>query len=428
MSVRTAGHEVRVGLVAVAALGGLIVLLVLAGDGPGFLTSRREVVVDFRDGQGIRAGNPVRIAGIDAGRVTDVTLAEVDGALKARVKIAVPVDLAEKLKQDVKITIQSSLTGQSRINIVSSGRSAVGVLSGQIVQGVETSPFDPILEQVGLGPVERSHLSHTIAEIRDTVDKAGPRIKLILSNVQDTTAGLKDALDAVRPSLEGTAGHIEDLARRVNTAAPRVEAALAKLDGLTAQFGSILGENRDSIRVMLASARDLTATLNDIASRDRVKVEKLLDGADSTRQRLDLVLYQLNQLTGHGNEMLVRNKADIQRTIANVRDATDWADKLVQKIYANPFVLSPLYKPDAKDVHVMAVFDTAQIFVKGCKELADATATLEAMQARPDTPENRQEVQQIRRKLDEVTNRLSQTSQAIAEALKPSQNPRPLRR
>jgi phospholipid/cholesterol/gamma-HCH transport system substrate-binding protein len=423
MSVRTAGHEVRVGLVAVAALGGLIVLLVLAGDGPGFLTARREVVVDFRDGQGIRPGNPVRIAGIDAGRVTDVSLAEVDGSLKAHVTIAVPVDLAAKLKQDVKITIQASLTGQSRINIVSAGRSAVGLLSGQVVQGVETSPFDPILEQVGLGPVERSHLSHTIAEIRDTVDKAGPRIKLILSNVQDTTAGMKDALDAVRPSLEGTAGHIEDLARRVNTAAPKVEAALAKLDGLTSQFGAILGENRDSVRVMLASVRDLTATLNDIASRDRGKVERLLDGAESTRQRLDLVLYQLNQLTGHGNEMLVRNKADIQRTVANVRDATDWADKLVQKIYANPFVLSPFYKPDAKDVHVQAVFDTAQIFVKGCKELADATATLEAMQARPDTQENRAEVQQIRRKLDEVTNRLSQTSQAIAEALKPPQAP-----
>ena len=43
--------------------------------------------------------------------------------------------------------------------------------------------------------------------------------------------------------------------------------------------------------------------------------------------------------------MLTRNRADIERTIANVRDATDWADKLVQKIFANPFVLSPFYKP-----------------------------------------------------------------------------------
>ena len=220
MSTRSAGHEVRVGLVAVVALGGLITLLVLAGDGPGFLTTRRQIEVDFRDGQGIRAGNTVRIAGIDAGRVTDVTLAEVEGSLKARVTIAVPDDLAAKLKQDVKITIQASLTGQSRINIISSGRSAVGLIAGQVVQGVESSPFDPILEQVGLGPVERKHISHTIGQVREVVDAAAPRVKTILANVHDVTGGLKDTIEAVRPSVEGTAGHIEDIFRRVNAAAP----------------------------------------------------------------------------------------------------------------------------------------------------------------------------------------------------------------
>src|ERR1700753_27700 len=141
MSTRSAGREVRVGLVAVAALGGLITLMVLAGDGPGFLTTRRQIEVDFRDGQGIRAGNAVRIAGLDAGRVNDVTLVEVDGSLKARVTISVPDDLAAKLKQDVKITIQAALTGQSRINIISSGKSGVGLVAGQVVEGVESSPF-----------------------------------------------------------------------------------------------------------------------------------------------------------------------------------------------------------------------------------------------------------------------------------------------
>ena len=57
--------------------------------------------------------------------------------------------------------------------------------------------------------------------------------------------------------------------------------------------------------------------------------------------------------------MLTRNKADIQRTVANVRDATDWADKLVQKIFANPFVLSPFYKPTPADIQVQAAYDSA---------------------------------------------------------------------
>ena len=360
MSTRTAGHEVRVGLVAVVAIGGLIALLALAGDGPGFLTARREIEIDFRDGQGIRPGSPVRIAGIDAGRVLEVNHAEVDGTLKARVTIAVPVDLAAKLKQDAEITIQASLTGQSRINIVSSGRSAVGLVAGQVIQGVETSFFDPILKQVGLGPVERSHLSHTISELRDTVDKAGPRIKQILANVQDTTGGLKETIDAVRPSIESTAGHVEDVSRRINSAVPKVEAALVKLEGLTGQVDGMLAENRDSVKTMLTSVRDLTATLGDMAAKDRVKIEKLLDGLEGTRSRADRVLYQADLIADQGLQMVARNKADIQRTVSNVRDATDWADKLVQKIFANPFVLSPLYTPTAADTQVQAAYDSAQ--------------------------------------------------------------------
>jgi phospholipid/cholesterol/gamma-HCH transport system substrate-binding protein len=422
MSTRSAGHEVRVGLVAVSALAGLITLLVLAGDGPGFLTTRRQIEVDFRDGQGIRPGNAVRIAGIDAGRVTDVTLAEVDGNLKARVTIAVPDDLAAKLKQDVKITIQASLTGQSRINIVSSGRSAVGLVAGQVVQGVESSPFDPLLEQVGLDPVARKDISHTIAQVRETVDAAAPRLKTILANVHDVTGGLKDTVEAVRPSVEGTAGHIEDIFRRVNAAAPQVEASLAKLQGLVGQVDGILAENRDSIRGTISNVRDLTATISDIAVRDRPKIVQLITNLDQTRQRVDRVLYQADQIAEQALTMIIRNKADLQRTVANVRDATDWADKLVQKIFANPFVLSPFYKPTPEDVHVQAAYDSAQVFVKGAKELHDAVATLEALQKQPMTAENRAEIAQIQRQIALLTDRLGQVSQGISEALKPQHN------
>ncbi len=90
--------------------------------------------------------------------------------------------------------------------------------------------------------------------------------------------------------------------------------------------------------------------------------------------------------------MLTSNRADIERTVSNVRDATDWGDKLVQKIYANPFVLSPFYKPTPEDVRVQTVYDTAQVFTKGAQELNDLVKTLDAMQARPQTPQQQQEI------------------------------------
>jgi phospholipid/cholesterol/gamma-HCH transport system substrate-binding protein len=419
MHARTSIREVLVGLVIVATLGSLLGLLSVAGSGPSFLSSRRTIDVLFRDGQGVRVGSPVRVAGIDAGRVVDLDLTDqIDGFLRVRVKLALPTELAKKLRQDVKITIQASLAGQSRVNIVSSGRSAVALVPGQMVHGVESTFFDPVLEQVGLGPVERSHLSHTIAEVRQTVDSVGPRVRQMLASLQETAAGFRETGETIRPAIEATAGEVENLTRRINAATPRIEAALTRLDTLTNQADSMLAENRPNIQASLASVRDLLSTVQDVAANDRPKVEKLLDGLDGTRARADRFLYQADLLSGQTLAIIARNRVNVDRTVSNVRDATDWGDKLVQKIYANPFVLSPFYKPTPEDIRVQTVYDTAQVFTKGAQELNDLVKTLDSLQARPVTPEQQQELSQVKRSVMAVTDRLAQTSQLLAESLK----------
>src|SRR4051794_17333741 len=107
MAGRASIREVWVGVVVVATLAGLLGLLGLAGGGPGFLSPRRTIDVVFRDGQGVRVGSAVRIAGIDAGRVVAVDLSEFEGTLRARLRVSLPTHLAAKLRQDVRITVQA---------------------------------------------------------------------------------------------------------------------------------------------------------------------------------------------------------------------------------------------------------------------------------------------------------------------------------
>ena len=116
--------------------------------------------------------------------------------------------------------------------------------------------------------------------------------------------------------------------------------------------------------------------------------------------------------------MLARSRAEIERSVTNIRDATDWANKLVQKIFANPFVLSPFYKPKHEDLRVQAVYDTALVFTKGAQELHDAVKTLEAMSARPATPQQQQEILQLQQNVRMLTDQLNETSTRLAEALK----------
>jgi phospholipid/cholesterol/gamma-HCH transport system substrate-binding protein len=428
MNGRGSKRELYVGAIVALGIAAFLGMLVLAGGGPGFLGTSRTIDVVFRDGQGIREGSSVRVAGIDSGRVSDIDLVEVEGQLRARVRISIPAHLAAKLKQDARIVIQASITGSSRVNIVSAGQSSVSLVPGQLVQGIESTFFDPILQQVGLGPVERSHLSHTIGEIRKSVDIAGPRVREILGSLQETAGGIRESADALRPAVESTVKNIETLSGRVSAATPRIESTLDRLESVTTQADSMLKENRGNFLGTLADVRDLTATYKDITAKNRGKVEKLLDGIELTRARADRVLYQTDILTGHGVQIITKNRADLERTITNVRDATDWADKLVQKIYANPFVLSPFYKPTPEDTRVSTVYDTAQVFTKGAEELNDTVKTLEAMRARAQTPVQQQEIGQLERNIVAVTERLNQTSQLLAEALKrPTQPVRPRR-
>jgi phospholipid/cholesterol/gamma-HCH transport system substrate-binding protein len=419
MSARASGREIRVGLVVVVALAALMGLLAMAGGGPGFLADRRQIDVDFKNGQGIRPGSQVRIAGVESGRVVAVTLAEVEGSLRARVRLAVPADLAVRLKEDARIAIESSLTGQTRVNILSIGQSHMALEQGKVLLGVETSMFDPILEQVGLGPVERSNISHVIGEVRQTLDDTTPKVRRIVGAIEATAAGLKETGDSVRPVIASAVGHVEEATKRLAEAAPKTDAVLTQVVALTSQVDKLLSENRPNIQQTIASVRDLSATLRQIVDRDQEKVSGLLDHVNGTMNRADLALYNVKQITDAGLIMLTRNKVDIERTVANVKDATEWGSKLVQKIYANPFVLSPLYKPTPEDVRVQSVYDSAQVFAGAAEKLDDAVKRMEQLAARPTSQQQRDELELVRRQVLEVNARVAQMTQQFSDGMKP---------
>jgi phospholipid/cholesterol/gamma-HCH transport system substrate-binding protein len=418
MSARFSAREIWVGLIVIVAIAGLIGLVGLASDGPGFLAPQRTIDVVFRDAQGIRVGSPVRVAGLDTGNVVDTDMVEVEGTLRAKVRISLPASLVKKMRQDVKVTIQPALTGMSHVNIVSTGRSAVPLVAGQMVSGVETSLFDPLIEQVGLGPGERNDIRHMIAEIRQTIDSAAPRVRHSLASLEETAANVKELSDAIRPAVESTIGEVQELAKRIRANTPRIESTLIRADEMTGQLQGIVAENRENVRQTMASIRDLTASLTDIVGKDRLKVERLLDGLDVMRARSERVLYQADQIAGQIAGILVRGRTEIERAVTNVRDATDWANKLVQKIYANPFVLSPFYKPNHEDLRVYAAYDTALVFSRGAQDLHDAAKTLEALASRPATPEQRREIQELHQRIAVLNNQLGETSQRIAEAIR----------
>lgn len=409
---RNTGREIRAGLVVLLGLGGLVGIVAVAGGGPGFLSSRQSIAVVFRDGQGVRVGCPVRIAGIDAGRVAAVDLTEVGGGVRARLRLSVPASLAARLRQDVRIAIESGLTGQVVVNVMDAGRSSVALVPGQEVQGVESSLFDPLLEQVGLGPTERDGLRATIAEVRTTAEAVGPRLRELVAGLQETTVGLREILETARPAVTKVAGRAEAIADGLDPA--KVQAAIHRLDAITREAEALLVENRPALTETLGAVRGVVTT-------GAPKVEALLDGLNATRVRVDSVLASTGVVTGQAAEMMTTHRASLDRTIANVREATEYGARLVQKLYGNPFYLSPFYKPTKEDIRAQEVYDAANTFLIGAKELRDAITSLQALRAKPPvqmTQREKEAYEKLYQRAWTLQTQLEGVSQGLAEGLR----------
>jgi phospholipid/cholesterol/gamma-HCH transport system substrate-binding protein len=420
---RSSTQEILVGLVVLACLGGMISLVAMAVGGPGFLSNRRTIDVVFKDGQGVRIGSAVQIAGLTSGRVEGVDLVQDNGVLKARVRITIPESLAEMLKQDVKIAIKATLTGQTMVNIISSGASTLELVPGQVVVGTETSFFDPIMEQIGLGPGERHNISHMIGEVRKTMDTVLPQVAASMASLESTAGTLKETTNVVRPNVEQTIAQLQQSVERLQQVFPKVDASLAKVDHFVTTADTLLSESGPDVREAVAGARGLLLNADQLMAEQRPNIAKTVAGLENTRIRADRVLYQAELLTTQGVDVMNKSKANIERTASNVRDATDWGDKLVQKIYSNPFYLSPFYKPTAQDLQAHAYFDSAQAVIVGAKELHDTVKTLETLRASARTQEEAAAVDQLYAKAAGMSEKLNQTMSRMADGLQPASMP-----
>ena len=409
-------RELRVGLILLLALLGLVGLLVLASVGPGFLGPRRTLEVVFKDGQGIRAGCPVRVAGIDAGRVLGVELFETDEGLRVKIRLSMPVDVADRLRQDVRIAIIPGLTGQSTVNVIGSGKSQVALVPGQVIQGIETSMFDPLLEQIGMGPGERKNLQQTITEVRDTVTQVAPRLRATLGSLADTSNDVRTLLATIRPRIEATAEEIEMLMRGIDDT--KIATILERVASLTTQVDTFLAHTEPVLTGTLKSVQSLATEFQDLAHDNRPQFDSLVTRLNTSSAKLDTVLANSQVLTDQAASMLTQNRTDVERTLANVRDASGTGLKLVQKLYGNPFYLSPFYKPQPQDIKAQEMYDSANSFLLGSKEFHDALKTLQSMQGKAMTKREQEAYNRLFTRAWEMSGQLNTMQRQFAEQIR----------
>jgi phospholipid/cholesterol/gamma-HCH transport system substrate-binding protein len=318
-----AWSELKIGVVAVAALVLATILVVAVGGAAGFSWQRYDLKTKFPDVKGLKTGAVVRVAGVEVGKVSDVRLAGAE----------VEVGLEVKKENQQRITTES--------------RASIGSLSllGEPVIDITPSTSGTPLKDGDYIPAGRAP-----GQLSDVADGARESLEQLTAIMKDIRAGKGTigkvfADDALYKEItnfvntaEGVTAHLRDgrgtLGRLIRDPAAydRMNASLGDLQEITRRINAGEGSlgrflKDDAFAKSLTSA---TANFDEITNQLRrndntvgklLTEKELYDRFNSLATRFDTLAADLQK--GDGTlPLLLRDKAlyeNMNAAISEVR-------------------------------------------------------------------------------------------------------------
>lgn len=292
--------ELRVG---VFVLVGLVILgaAILYVTGAGFLGPKYRLKTYLPEVQGLQAGAPVNLDGVQVGNVTGVRLTP--RPQKRTENVTIELQIEKKYQHDIRTDSVATLgteglLGNRYVNITRGITGTVipenGVVAGQPEQGINA--------MVERGTVLMENLTKLSDDLRSTVGKIqngnGTIGKLmndpaLYNHLNDTVT----KLDAIATSVQrgrGTIGKLvssDDLYKRVDASAAHIEDVTAALKSQKGTLGKLIYDSNAynningmarNANALLGNIRQGKGTLGKLATDDQLYVN-LRDASANVR-------------------------------------------------------------------------------------------------------------------------------------------------
>jgi phospholipid/cholesterol/gamma-HCH transport system substrate-binding protein len=301
-----AWSELKIGVMAVAALTLTAILVVAVGGASGFSWERYDLKTNFRNVQGLKSGAIVRVAGVEVGKVTKVELAGT----------GVDVHLSIKKQNQSRVTTDSvasigamSLLGEPLID-VSPASTGTPLNDGDTIKSKPpTAQLSDVADTANEGIVEATALLKDIREGKGSLGKLFTDDKLY----QDLNAFVASA-NGVVASINRGQGTLGKLTRD-SKAYDELQRALANMQEITRKInagegslGQFLKDDRfaTSLTATTGNIEQLTGRLNrnDNTAGKLLTEKELYDRLNSTVSRLDELTKNLNSGAGTAGQLL----------------------------------------------------------------------------------------------------------------------------
>jgi phospholipid/cholesterol/gamma-HCH transport system substrate-binding protein len=335
----------KVGILGLVALACVALLVFLLTGNMQWFRKDVPLHVYTSDADGLTPDSPVRINGIQAGKVTKVDLSgETDPARVIRVDLVVDQDMMKQIPADSIARISSdNLLGSTKFLQISKGTSHALIQSNATIASVANPDFDKLVEQ---GYNILGSLQLLLSKVQDIVGQVevgkGTIGKLLvdetLYNSLQATVNQVLLLATNLNSKTGTIGHLindnqfYDQLQNVVTQVQNLADGLQKGQGTAGmllkdpKLYNDVNQTVDDLNTMLANLNAGKGTAGELLKEDKIARQ-----VSATLDKLNLTIDKVNSGQGTVGQLLV-NPA----LYDSINGATRQLDGLLKDFRANP--------------------------------------------------------------------------------------------
>ncbi|NPB06516.1 MAG: MCE family protein [Aquificae bacterium] len=284
--------EFKLGLFVVAVSLAFAFLVITFGEIPLFKEKTKDYLVYFDDVAGLSKGAEVRVSGVRAGEVKEITLEE------GKVKVVFSVYEKIKLYRDAEASIGTlGLMGDKYLAVKPGSPSAGELPPGGVIRRVSVvSDTDRLVAELTktaaeFGKVARN-LKEILAENRESVRRTLYSLSVLTETLQELAVENKENLNRA----------LDNLTALTETLRKDLPVLMANLNRLLRDVDAVVAENRKEVR--------------EIAYNLAVITEEL-------RRELPSLVTNLEELSANLNAIVKGNREEIERSIAGFRQTTE---------------------------------------------------------------------------------------------------------
>lgn len=255
--------ELRVGLVVILSLLVLtFTILYIGGGGGSPLAPKYEIHALMTDVNGLKAGAPVRLGGVEVGTVTDVGFSEKYPG-QVEVTMRVEREVQDRITSTSRITLGSlGLLGEKAVDIAP-GPGGTPIADGGYVRAAGEDPFKGLM---GDASESTAHLRRILSRIDAGEGLIGKALRddELYNRMSDVAGRLQTVIGKLE-SPTGPLGRLvndQQMAQQLSSAVTGMNAIVSRLEKGEGTLGAL---TRDE--TIARDMKRVSSTLGDLAAR-----------------------------------------------------------------------------------------------------------------------------------------------------------------